>query len=205
MNFRLTAIVLGVLVVLGGLVWFSEFKDKDSTSPGTGSAAAKPSDKDKAPPPEIFKFEEKDIRQLEVARGEQRVQIQRDEGGNWTLQPSGQPGDRTRISGVMFRLTALQATRLIAEAATDLAQFGLDRPAVISTVSMLDGTSYGLETGGKAPTESGTYAKKSGESTVYLIPNNLVADLERLVAEPPVAPPTPTPAPTSIPTATPSG
>ena len=199
MNPRLTAIALAVLVVLGGVVWFTEFRDK-----GESPAAAKPSDK---PDLTIFTIEEREIRRIEVARGGQTTTVDRDEQGEWTVQPSGQPGDRARLSGLMFRLASLNASRRVAEAPEDLAQFGLDQPALTATVTVADGSTHTLLVGGKAPTDTGTYVKKADDQTVFLVANQLVADLDRLVAEPPVAPPTPTPGPTSTPSAeaTPTG
>jgi hypothetical protein len=198
MSYRVTAAALAVLVVLGGIVWFTEFRDKDSSS----SAAAKPSDK---PEVTVLKFDDKDTRKLEVATPDRRVQADRNEQGDWTLQPSGEAGDRSRLSGVLFRLSSLNATRLVTDAPSDLAQYGLDTPALTVTVTQADGSTIGLLAGAKAPSESGTYVKKPNEATVYLIANPLVTDLQGLVSQPPVAPPTPSPAPSAEPVPTPGG
>ena len=194
MSFRLTAITLAALVVLAGVVWFTEFKDK-------GSATATPADKQR---PEILKLDDKDTVQIEVVKADQKVQAQKNEQGDWTLQPSGLPGDRVRISSVLFRLTSLQANRLVDEAPADLAQYGLDNPPLTATVTQADGTSYSLQTGAKAPSETaGTYVKRADQPAVYLIANQLVTDLDRLVTEPPIQQPTPTPAPIPSPSPTP--
>src|SRR5438477_3748096 len=100
MSFRITAIAFAALVIFGGAVWFSEFRDK-------GAEATAP-DKQKL---EVFKFDDKDSTQIEVARVDQKVMAQKDDQGNWTLQPSGLPGDRVRISSVVSRMGSLQATK----------------------------------------------------------------------------------------------
>lgn len=188
MSYRVTAAALAVLVVLGGIVWFTEFRDKDSSP----SASAKPSDK---PEVTVLKFDDKDTRKLEVATADRRVQADRNEQGDWTLQPSGEPGDRSRLSGVLFRLSSLSASRRVTDTPSDLGQYGLDKPAVTVTVTQADGTTLGLLAGAKAPSESGTYVKKPDGETVYLIANPLVTDLQGLVSQPPVAPPPPSPLP----------
>jgi hypothetical protein len=195
MDFRLTAIMFAVLAGLGAVVWFSEFRDK-------GSAAATPADK---PKPEIFKFDDKEAKQVEVARADQKVLVEKDEQGNWVLQPSGLPGDRVRITSVLSRLASLQATRQVTDAPTDLAQYGLDNPNLTATVTQTDGSSYILQTGARAPSDAGTYVKKADEPAVFLIANQIVTDLERLVTEPPIQQPTPTPAaiPSPSPASTP--
>jgi hypothetical protein len=203
MSFRATAIVLAVLIVLAGVVWFSEFRDKGAQATGT-------TDTQKLT---IFKFDDQDTRSIVVAKADQKLEADKDEQGNWTLQPGGLPGDRVRISSVLARLDSLQATRRVTDEPTDLAQYGLDNPPLIATATQADGTAYTLLTGAKSPNESSTYVKKEQEPTVFLIPNQLVSDLDRLVTDPPIQQPTPTPAPipppipspSPEPTATPSG
>jgi hypothetical protein len=195
MDFRLTAALLVVLAVLGGVVWFTEFRDK-----GGAAATSTPADKQK---PEVFKFEDRDTKLIEVVKGDQTVRVEKDQQGEWTLQPSGLPGDRLRISSVLSRLSSLQATRVVTDAPSDLGQYGLASPALSATVTQTDGSSYTLQAGSKGPTETGTYAQKAGEPQVFLVQNQLVTDLERLVNEPPIQQPTSTPAPTSAPSPTP--
>src|SRR5947209_4619390 len=131
MSFRVTAIVLLALVLLGGAVWFSEFRDK-------GAEATTP-DKQKL---EIFKFDDKDSQSIEVVKADQKIQVQKDDQGNWALQPSGLPGDRVRVSSVLSRLGNLQATKRVVDNTADLAQFGLDNPTLTATATQSDGTSY---------------------------------------------------------------
>lgn len=185
MSFRLTGILVLVLAVLGGVVWFTEFRDKGSATPATA-------DKQR---PDILKFDDQAAQRLEVTRADQKVSAERTESGDWTLQPSGEPGDRLRISSVLLRLAALQANRKIADAPTDLAQYGLDKPSLTVAVTLKDGTAYSLLMGGKAPSDSSTYVQAGGDPAVYLIPNTLVSDVDRLVTDPPIQRPTPTPAP----------
>lgn len=192
MNFRLTAVLMAVLVALGGVVWFSEFRDK-------GATVTTPADKQR---PEIFKFDDKETTRLEITRGDQKVDVQKDEAGEWTLQPSGLPAERTRVSSVLFRLASLQATRRIAEQAADLSEYGLQPPPLEAIVTQNNGTTYILQAGSKAPTDNATYVKRGTDFAVFSIPNQLITDLERLVTEPPIQQPTPTPAP--IPTLTPT-
>jgi hypothetical protein len=185
MSFRLTGILLGVLIVLAGAVWFSEFKDKDAT----------PETKPDTQQREIFKFDAQNVRTLEIVKGDQKMTAERNDQGEWTLQPSGQPGDRVRITSVMFRLSGLSAQRRVADEATNLADFGLDQPSLTTSVMLKDGTVYQLLVGAKAPGEtSGTYVKAADSPVVFTVANQLVQDLERLVTDPPIQLPTPTPA-----------
>jgi hypothetical protein len=197
MSYRLTIIVLAVLAVLGGVVYFSEFKDKGGTSDALAT------DRQKL---EVFKFADADSQKLEVVRSDGSASAVRDDSGNWTLQPSGKPGDKLRLSSLLTRLANLQASRRVSDSATDLTQYGLGTPYLTATVTQKDGTAYTLQAGAKAPTETGTYVKKANDPAVFLISNQLIADLERFITDPPVELPTPTPAPipTTVPTPLPS-
>ena len=193
MSFRLTGIALAILVILGGIVWYTELRDK-------GSAEAQSADQQLL---EIFKFDDRSTRQLEVAKGDQKTVAQQDDQGNWTLQPSGEPGDRVRLSSLLTRQASLRATRKVADDASDLSQYGLDQPSLIATITQADGTSYILQVGAKAPTETGTYVKRGSDNSVYMVSNVLASDLDRMVTDPPIQPPTPTPSPSPSPSPTP--
>lgn len=204
MSFRLTAVVLGLLVLLGAVVWFTEFRPQDR--PATDATASDKADLD------VLKFDDKEVQRLDVETPTQKLTAAKDEQGNWVLQPSAEPADRLRISSVVSRLANLRATRRVADAPADpsassgqaLAQYGLDTPTLTATVTLTDGTTPALQVGAKPPAGTGTYVKQPAQPAVFLIPNQLVMDLERLVTEPPIQRPTPTPAPIESPSPVPS-
>jgi hypothetical protein len=100
-------------------------------------------------------------------------------------------------------MSTLKATRSI-DNPSSLADYGLDTPKDVMIAEMDDGTRYELQMGIKTPTQTGTYAKRADQDTVFVIADQLVSDLERLVADP-KEPPTPTPRPPSpLPTLSPS-
>jgi len=205
MSPRLTLGLLALFLALGGYVYFSP-----QPGPGGSSAQAKgPTAKDKPADPqaEVFKFEDRESHRLVVRAGERQTVVEKDADGTWKLQPSNEPADRTRISGVLLRLASLRATRRVAER-SGLAEYGLAMPALAATVHQEDGTEFRLLLGAEAPAEAGTYAKRANDPTVFVVSNALVQDLERLVNEPPLQPtPAPTVPPTSsdpAPTATPT-
>jgi hypothetical protein len=85
---------------------------------------------------------------------------------------------------------------------TNDADFGLNAPTLTASIGLLNGNTLGLTVGAKAVGETGTYARKDGDPSVYLVSNALVQDLERIVTEPPV-PPSPTPDPAASPSPSP--
>jgi Domain of unknown function (DUF4340) len=187
MSPRITLGLLAVLLALGGYVYFG---GGSGTQANQAASKEKPTDAEL----EVFKFEDRNVRQLAVQKGDQQIAVDRDAEGNWKLQPTGEPGDRIRLNGLALRLSNLRASRRLADAA-NLQDFGLATPATTARIILADGTEHTLLVGAKAPAEAGTYAKRANDETVFLVSNALVQDLERLITEPPREPPTPSPAP----------
>jgi Domain of unknown function (DUF4340) len=200
MSPRVTLGLLAVLLALGGYVYFSD-------SPGQASPPAA-KDKPADPQLEVLQFDDRNTQRLTVEKGGQRTVVEKDANGNWTLQPSGEPADRSRLNGILLRLSGLRATRRFAES-PDLADYGLAAPETSVTVTQADGSEYRIEFGARAPAEAGVYARRDAEPAVFLVSAAILQDVERLISEPPLQP-TPTPAPTPTvggetePTATPT-
>jgi hypothetical protein len=201
MNPRVTVGLLAVLLALSAYVYYGA----PATSPGApatgpgGPAAgtSKPAD----PQLDIWTLDESQIQAVTVQRAGQTAGVER-AGDDWKLVPSGEPADRLRVNSLMFRLATIRATFRVTSSAND-ADFGLATPAMVATVRLASGESRSLTIGGKAPAESGTYVRKDGDQTIYLVSNALAQDLERLVTEPP-RPPSPTPLPSPSPEASPT-
>ena len=207
MNPRITLGLLAILLALGGYIYFggapaspdAAGKPGAPGKPGVPGAASKDNPAD--PQLDVFQFDERAAQRLTVRNAAgQQVAVQNSGDGTWVLQPSGEPADRLRISGLLLRLSNLRATRRIAEPA-NLAEYGLTQPSSTATIAVADSPELTLTLGGRAPAESGTYAQKGGDAAVYVISNAVAQDLERLVNEPPL-PPTPTTAPSPSPAGT---
>lgn len=192
MNPRVTVGLLAVLIALGAYVYFGP--PAGSAGPG---AAATPT---VAVQLDLWRLDDGQIQTIQVNRGADQVAVSRNADG-WTLTPPGVPGDNLRINSLTFRLASLRATRRL-DSVTNLGEYGLGTPAIVSTIGMADGTARTLKLGAKAPAESGTYAMKDADTTVYLISNAIAQDLERLLTEPPIQP---SPSPAASPGALPPG
>jgi hypothetical protein len=198
MNFRVTIGVLAAAVVLGVLVFGL---DKFNIGPTSAAQANATATTTASQQPQIFSFDDSKITSFELHQADKSVQVQK-QGDTWVIAGSSDPANKSSFTSLMVRMSTLKATRAV-DNPGDLSQYGLDSPKDSAIATLDDGTRYELDLGTKTPVQTGTYAKTANAADVYVIADQFVTDLERLVADP-KEPPTPTPAPPTN-TPTPAG
>jgi hypothetical protein len=205
MNPRVTIGLLVVLAALGIGVYFSEFREGSSSSGSTpstppgGAPAAPAATAD--PLLQMFQIDDKEIVKLEFLKAGMTTTVTKD-GDEWQLQPTGESAERFRVNSLLVRVATLKANRRIGEP-DSLEIYGLTSPDMIMRLWRQDDTLYELIIGAKTPNEAGTYARRPDDPAVFVIPNTVANDIEKMVTESPKAPATPTPFPTSTATPTP--
>jgi len=193
MNFRVTLGLVVVAVVLGAVVFGL---DKFNIGPSTGANATATSEA--GANLAIFQFDDTKVTAVELHQGDKSVRLVKSSDA-WTLADSGEPANRTSLNSLVVRMSTLKGTRRVDNPGS-LADYSLDPVKDSMVVELNDGSRYELQTGGKTPVQTGTYAKRSDQADVYVIADQLVTDLERLVSDP-KEPPTPTPRPPTPPPA----
>lgn len=109
-----------------------------------------------------------DITELTVENQEGKYVFTKD-GEEWKLSlPHTFRFDNNAINSLAINVSSLTATKVIEENATNLAQYGLEAPEVI-TIKLKDGSVKVVEVGDETPTRTGYYAKEQGSSRVCLI------------------------------------
>ena len=199
MNYRVTIGFLAAAVVLGALVIGL---DKFNIGPTQAAQANATATTTASQQPQIFSFDDSKVTTFELHQADKAVQIQK-QGDTWVIAGSGEPANKSSFTSLIVRMSQLKATRAVSDAGTDLSQYGLDSPRDSAIATLDDGTKYELDIGSKTPVQTGSYAKKADAPDIYVIADQFVTDLERLVASP-AEPPTPTPAPTSTPAPSPT-
>jgi hypothetical protein len=104
-------------------------------------------------------------------------------GGNWVLKtPQEVPADETEVSSLLSELTTAKATEVASENASDLAPYGLDKPAVTITTQLSAGGEKQVSVGTTKTGETTSYyAKSSDRAPVFKIDSAL---FEKLNAKP---------------------
>jgi hypothetical protein len=190
MNYRVTigfvaaALVLAALVI--GLDRFNIGPTASNNANATATTTA-------GQQPQIFQFDDSKVTAFELHQADKSVRIEK-QGDAWVIAGSGEAANRSSFTSLIVRMSQLKATRLVDQAPSDLSQYGLDSPKDSAIAELDDGTKYELDVGVKTPVQSGSYAKRADQPPVYVIADQFVTDVERLVGDP-TEPATPTPRP----------
>ncbi|HEX3876168.1 MAG TPA: DUF4340 domain-containing protein [Bryobacteraceae bacterium] len=152
-------ISVALLVVLGGVIWYSNKKE-------AASAAKTPATNET----KIVTIPEDQIQSIKIqhANGD-TVEISR-ATGKWRLvQPKDLGADPDASSSLATALTSITADKTIEDKATDFSPYGLTHPALDVTVSRKDGKTNEILVGDDTPNNSGAYAKLPNDSHVYTV------------------------------------
>lgn len=152
--YRNAIILIIILALLFGVYLFvTNTKNKDS------SQGSKHFDK-------IIDLDTMEMEELTIENeGEKLIFAKKD--NEWELKyPEGLRYDSSKLSSVAINFSSVFVEKVIEENASDFAQYGLDKPAVVSA-KMKDGTVEILEIGKLTPTGGAYYVKKKNSSKVY--------------------------------------
>lgn len=128
----------------------------------------------------ILKFERDAADGLEVVRGSSTILLSR-RAAEWRIEtPLAVRADFATAEGIMTRLSAGQIQKIVANEATDLRPYGLDRPAF--TVSIISGSSRATLLLGRSG-DDGLYAKDTSRPTVFTVEQSLATELEKDLVE----------------------
>jgi hypothetical protein len=190
MSLRTTAVLLAILAVLGGAIYFLEYRPNPE---GPSILDTKL---------QIWKLDDKTVQKVVARMGTDEQSMVKRADALWYLEPQDVRADYWRISGTLIRLANMRASRKVTDTPRDLATYGLDAPRDALTLQDPNGVDYTLLIGGKTPNDGGYYAKTPDSDTIWLVGTFNVEDVERFVKEPAFEP---TPAPATVPSPAPTG
>ena len=171
MRWQTTAILAAVLIALGAFYYVYELRLGPERERAEGRKGR------------VFTADLADVTELELKRAGDTLRVRREQDG-WAMQaPVAARGDRGKIEETLTTLVMARSDREIAAAPADLAEFGLDRPAVEATLRLKDGRQLGLVLGTKNPTGVWVYAREAGKPAVFLVSDSVLRDATRPVAE----------------------
>ncbi len=201
MNRRTTLILVGVFIVLGLYTWWLETSSKNQAASPTPVPTVEA---------KLWSFTADQVTGLQVTDNTsgQSVVVQKDAQGQWNVvKPEARVADSSTVGSATSSLVNLTIMANITST-TDLAQFGLVKPAFTLQTDLSNGTALTATIGDKIPTGNGYYLLRAGEATPLAVADYGLQPLLDWLKTPPyfVLTPTPTPTVTSgasaLPTAT---
>jgi hypothetical protein len=194
MSFRNTAILIVVLIVLGGVVFFVNRGDNE------------PVDADATPTPApLTALSRSDVASVIVEEGDQSITVER-QGDGWVIvNDAREPAGKDEVDRVIDNLIQLRPTRTLT-GIDNLADFGLAEPIWTVDLVPTEGEPVVLRVGDENPRATARYLQVSGEADVQLVPKAAVENVRQWLETPPFPPtPTPEPSPTTVITPTLAG
>lgn len=157
--YRNAVILVIIVALLGGAYYFVN----KSKSADKGADAATTTDTIK-----LTDFTSDKIASVTVTNSEGTMVIVKD-GTNWKLSsPTGLKADPSKLSGIVINTAGIVADKLVEEKATDLAQYGLDKPVTVA-VKLNDGSEKTIEVGSQTPTKDAYYTMMKDTAKVYTL------------------------------------
>lgn len=197
MNRMYTLILVAVLVLLGGYIFYTQNQSAPSTSASTTPSPT---------PVPVLSFLSDNVAKFQVRdlKNNQTTLVTR-QSEQWHMeQPKDSDTSKPKIEGLLIQLAQLEAQRAIPNV-SDLAPYGLASPAFEARATMKDNSEYVLLVGDQNPDKTYYYMVKPGDNTVYLVRSGVGDTIQQFVTQPPFPPTvTPTPLPTLTPSATPN-
>ncbi|MGH7412137.1 MAG: DUF4340 domain-containing protein, partial [Candidatus Methylomirabilis sp.] len=132
----------------------------------------------------VFLGDEKEVEQISIKKGEQRI-VSRREGDGWRLiEPVRAKADTTEINSMLRTILTAKQERTIDEQAKNLGEYGLEHPSILLTLTLKGGKDLpALFLGDKNPNGFSVYAKRGDQPAVFLVVDTLRNRLDRKAAD----------------------
>ncbi len=157
MRFKGTTVLFLVFVVLGAFVYFTEFRGKEEKA------------KQEETKKRLFPGEAKDISEITLEYEGRTVNAVRKGEKTWEItNPAGLEPDSETWEQMATSFPLIEKDDAVATQKTDLAPYGLDKPAVKVTAKLKSGSSQSVLFGNENPRKTFNYAKRGDTDEVFL-------------------------------------
>ncbi|HUF93400.1 MAG TPA: DUF4340 domain-containing protein [Candidatus Limnocylindria bacterium] len=133
----------------------------------------------------ILAYNRAEVTGAEIVTANAAIALEPAEAGRWKiLRPVALPADSDVVTDFLDKLSNGKVKEFVAESPPSRAPYGLDRPlrVTIHTGKGKDRVSRTLLLGRADAARQGTYAMREGDSTVFLLPDDVATALPRNVA-----------------------
>jgi hypothetical protein len=157
-RFKGTFLLFLILAVLGGYVYFTEFRNKEAR------------DKQEETKKRLFSGEAADISEITLEfEGRTVTGVRKDKAWQIT-SPAGLDADSETWDQLASSFLLIEKEETVSAQKTDLAPYGLDKPTVKVTAKFKNGSASTVLFGVENPKKEFNYAKRSENDEVFLSP-----------------------------------
>jgi hypothetical protein len=149
-----------LIVVLAGLGGYIYFVDSKRPAPGIDGSAAKE---------KVFALAPDDVEEFTLAFAGEKSVLKKGESGWRMVEPAATEADTAEATSIGSALANLELVRIVDENPKDLAQFGLEKPAIRVDFKAKNNVTGSLKLGDKNATQGEMYAQKNDETRVFLV------------------------------------
>ncbi len=160
----LRILILAVLVAaVGAYIYWHELPE-----------AQKEAEKEK-----LVTVSEDAVTGLELVYPDRTITLTRGDGGWRLTQPVDAPADEPVVKSVLTSITNAQVQKSLDDVPSDLAPFGLDKPATTIRLTTKDGPLPPIAIGKNTAIGAKTYVRKDDEHKIYLTPSTIQTGINK--------------------------
>jgi len=172
MRFKGTTILFILFVILGGYVYFTEFRGKEERQKQEES-------KKKA-----FQVEQKDISEFSLIYPDRTIAAVKKGEKQWEItSPAGVQADSDEWESLASNFPQIDRNDTVAQNAQDLTSFGLKDPSVKVSAKTKDGKTLEILFGSENPKKTYNYAKLGASNDVFLTGSNWSKTFTKTVSD----------------------
>jgi hypothetical protein len=157
MKFKGTFLLFIVFIVLGGYVYFTEFRGREERQ------------KQEEARKKVFQGEQKDVTEISLVYPDRTISAVKKGEKQWEItSPAGIDADPDEWEMLASNILSVEREDTVAENAQDLAPFGLNQPPIKVTAKLNSGQTMEILFGGENPKKTHHYAKLGNAGDVFL-------------------------------------
>jgi hypothetical protein len=171
-RFKGTLVLLIVFAVLGGYVYYTDFYGKEAR------------DKQEEAKKRLFGGEAKDVTELTLEQDGRTISAVRKDEKTWEMtSPAGVEADSEAWGQLATSFVEVQKDEVVSAQKTDLAAYGLDKPAVVVRAKLKDGKTEGVAIGAENPKKTFNYARRVDNDEVFLLSTSGTSSLKKTLTD----------------------
>lgn len=129
---------------------------------------------------QIVPWKREDVVEMELQLHKENIVLKKDDKGQWVLARENLPAESNEAGKTLSAIVDMRATAIPSDKSSQLAEFGLQSPAVKATLSKKEGGRFTLRIGkGTGKNKDKYFAKRDDKPFIYEIAKASAEPLER--------------------------